>query len=95
MHNHDAYVQKMKAKLDEWNAELDKLSAKADAAEADAKLQYNEQIEGLRKQRDAARQKLEELASARDDAWDDVRQGVESAWEQMRDAFSAALGRFK
>jgi chromosome segregation ATPase len=95
MNNRDAYVQKMKAKLDEWNADLDKLSAKADAAEADAKLQYNKQIEGLRKQRDEARQKLEELASASDDAWDDVRQGVKSAWEKMSDAFSAALGRFK
>jgi SMC interacting uncharacterized protein involved in chromosome segregation len=52
MHDRDAYVQKMKAKLDEWNAELEKLSAKADVAEANAKLKYNEQIKMLRKQRD-------------------------------------------
>jgi uncharacterized coiled-coil DUF342 family protein len=95
MSDRDAYVQKMKAKLDEWNAELEKLSAKADAAEADAKLKYNEQITMLRKQRDEARQQLDELVSASDDAWDDLRQGVESAWGKVSNAFRTALGRFK
>ena len=40
MNERDAYVEKMKAKLDEWNAELDRLSAKMSAAEADANLEY-------------------------------------------------------
>ncbi|MFO8090271.1 MAG: hypothetical protein R6U13_10575 [Desulfatiglandaceae bacterium] len=30
----DAYVQQMKARMDEWNAEIDKLKAKADQAKA-------------------------------------------------------------
>jgi len=32
MADKDAYVQKLHAKLDEWNAEIDKLKAKADKA---------------------------------------------------------------
>ena len=32
----DAYVQKVKAKLDEWNAEIDRLEAQARQKEADA-----------------------------------------------------------
>ncbi len=32
MTDKDAYVQKLHAKLDEWNAEIDKLKAKADKA---------------------------------------------------------------
>ena len=48
MSERDLYVQEMKAKLDEWNAQVDRLLAKADAAQADAKLEYNEQVEALK-----------------------------------------------
>ncbi|XSG84548.1 MAG: hypothetical protein ACPW60_12535 [Methylohalobius sp. ZOD2] len=95
MSERDAYVQKMKAKLDEWNAELDKLSAKAEAAEADAKLEYQDQIDELEKLRNQARQKLGEVESASDDAWEDVRQGAEAALNEMNNAISNALKRFK
>ncbi|WP_022949679.1 sll1863 family stress response protein [Methylohalobius crimeensis] len=95
MNERDAYVQKMKAKLDEWNAELDKLSAQAEAAEADAKLEYQDQIDELEKLRNQARQKLGEVESASDDAWADVRQGAEAALNEMNNAFSNALKRFK
>ena len=37
----DAYVQKLKAKMDEWNAEIDKLAAKADQADAETKIKYH------------------------------------------------------
>lgn len=47
MSEKDAYVEKMKAKLDEWNAEIDKLQAKAKQAEADAEIQYNDEISAL------------------------------------------------
>ncbi len=33
----DAYVQKLKGKLDEWNTEIDKLQAKSEQIKADAK----------------------------------------------------------
>ena len=36
----EAYEKKMRAKLDEWGAQIDKLKAKADAAEADVQLEY-------------------------------------------------------
>jgi hypothetical protein len=32
----EAYEQKLQAQLDEWGAEIDKLKAKSDNAEADA-----------------------------------------------------------
>ena len=37
MENKDAYIQKLSARLDEWNAEIDKLRAKADKAESNRK----------------------------------------------------------
>lgn len=36
----DAYVQKLKAKLDEWNATIDKLQVKAEQKEAEFKIGF-------------------------------------------------------
>ena len=40
MINKEAYIQKLHAKIDEWNADIDTLKAKADQVEADAKIEY-------------------------------------------------------
>lgn len=95
MNKRDAYVEKMKAQLDEWNAEMDKLVARANAAEADMKLKYNEQIEALRKQREEANQRLRELQSASEAAWESLRAGMETAWEDMSKAVKDAASRFR
>ena len=44
----DAYVQKLKAQLDEWNADINKLEAKSHQAEAGAKIEYHKRIADLR-----------------------------------------------
>lgn len=68
-----AYEEKLQAQLDEWNAEIEKLKAKADKAEADAKIEYYEQIEKLREQQQEAQAKLNELRRAGEDAWEDLK----------------------
>ena len=47
---------KLQAQLDEWSAEIDKLKAKADKAEADAQLEYYKEIEELRSMQETASQ---------------------------------------
>ncbi|MGD2024995.1 MAG: hypothetical protein PVJ46_11520 [Methyloceanibacter sp.] len=95
MSERDLYVQEMKAKLDEWNAQVDRLLAKADAAQADAKHEYNEQVEALKKQREAAIQRLNELQSKSDDAWEDLKAGTDAAWDKMTSALKNAASRFQ
>jgi len=90
-----AYQQKLNAKLDEWNADINKLKAKADSAEADVKLEYHEQIENLKEKQTAAEQKLNELTQASDAAWEDLKAGTESAWNSLGNAVQNATARFK
>jgi hypothetical protein len=40
-------------------------------------------------------EKMAEFRSASDDAWRDLRAGMESAWEAMGSAMKAASSRFK
>ena len=45
MSERDVYVEKTKAMLDQWNAEIDKTKAKIDEAAADSKIRYQKQLE--------------------------------------------------
>lgn len=91
----EAYEQKLQAQLDEWSAEIDKLKARADDAEADAQLEYYKQIEELRSMQEAASNKLAELKDAGDDAWEDLKAGVDSARDSLGNALNSASARFK
>ena len=92
--NRDAYLEKAKAQLDEWNADLDKLEAKSRGAKADAKIKYDEQLTALRQRRDKAKQKFAEIQSASEDAWESLKQGAEDAWNSLKEAVTKAKSQF-
>ena len=95
MPNREAIVQKMKAKLDELNAEVSKLEAKAQGAEADLRLRYHDQIQTLKARREEAKAKLAEFRQAGDDAWQDLKIGLQGAWDILDEAIGSARERFK
>ncbi|QSR34526.1 coiled coil domain-containing protein [Marinobacterium iners] len=91
----EAYEKKLQAQLDEWSAEIDRLKAKADSQEADAQLKYYKEIEELRSLQAAANDKLVELKDSSDDAWEDLKAGVDSARDSLGHALRSAASRFK
>lgn len=91
----EAYEKKLQAQLDEWSADIDKLKAKADSAEANAQLEYYKQIEELRSMQDTAVDKLIELKDASDDSWEDLKAGIESAWDSLGNVLNSVASRFK
>jgi hypothetical protein len=95
MSKKQAYEKKLQAQLDEWSADIDKLKAKADAAAADEQLEYYKQIEQLQSMKDTANKKLTELKKAGDDAWEDIKVGIDSASDSLGSAFKSATSRFK
>lgn len=97
MSQRDVYEQKLRAKLDEWQAEIDLLRAKARSVHADANVEkeQEEEAERLEKQRDEMRERLNKMRDASDDAWDDLKDGAERAWGSISDSFEKARSRFK
>jgi predicted ATP-binding protein involved in virulence len=63
-----AYEEKLDAQLEEWNAQIALLKARADKAKAEAKIEYYKTIEALQHKQDEARTKLHELKTAGDEA---------------------------
>ena len=64
MTSRDAYVEKIKAQIDQWNAEINKFQAQARQAAADVKIEYEVQVADLKGRRDALRQRLADLQQA-------------------------------
>jgi chromosome segregation ATPase len=73
MSKRDEYVATMKRQLDEWNAEMDALEAKAQEAQEAAKLKFQEQLSALRTQRLAGEKKLEAVQTATEDSWERLK----------------------
>lgn len=92
--NRSAYVQKLKAKLDEWNAEIDVLEARARQKNAEARQDLEKEIENLKEKRAEARQRMEEMQRAGEGAWQDLKEGAEKASQAFGEALSAAKSRF-
>ena len=68
------------------------MSTKEDIVRAE----YHKQPGTLRSKRDHARSnKLDELESASEGAWHDLKAGVELAWESVSEAVRSATARFK
>jgi len=94
MSSRTEYLEKFKAKLDEWNADIVTLEAKAHESQAEAQAEYYKQVEALRKMRDDAQKQYGEMQNAATDAWDMLAEGTEKAWTAWADAFSDARSRF-
>ncbi|HWQ49292.1 MAG TPA: hypothetical protein VN414_10180 [Methanosarcina sp.] len=95
MENREEYQGNMEAQLREWGAGIDKLKARADQAAADTRQGYYDQIESLHAKQTSMQAKLQELKTSSDDAWGDLKEGLDHSWNHMRDSFNKAATRFE
>lgn len=95
MDSKDAYVQKLQAQLDEWKNELERLRIKADQADAEARIEYQKQVNELEARREEMRKHSEKVMQASEDSWKDMKQAADNAWREFDTAFRRALDRFK
>lgn len=80
-----AYQEQLESQLQELSAKIELVKAKAQEAEARAKIQYYDQLEDLRIKEKAARTKLSTLGRAGADSWEHVKEGVEAAMDDLRE----------
>ena len=95
MSSRDEYVRKMQAKLEEWNADIDKLAVKANEVSGDLRSEYDEQIAVLKAKQATARQKMEEMQKSGESAWQDLKAGIDLAWTAIGESIDSAKSRFK
>ena len=91
MSNRDIYIKKMKQQLDELNATMDALEAKAQEAKADARDKYKVEMHKLRQQSQLAIDKLDELKAAGEGSWENMV----AETDKVRDALVHSFHYFK
>ena len=94
MDKRDAYEKKQQARLDEWTAEIDKLKAKAERADAEARIKLIEDIGAAEAMQQQVEEQLKDLRSSTDDAWTDVKRGLDEAAESLGSSLRSAASRF-
>ena len=91
----DSYKEKMNAQLNEWNAQIDVLEAKAESAGAGLKVKRAEVIRDLRAKQNAASAQMTELDQATGEAWDKVKETADKLWDDLKTGLSAAHSKFR
>jgi len=86
------YEKKLQIQLDEFSAEIDRLKARADKAEEPW---HRQQVEMVQEKHRQAKEKLAELGDAGDDAWEDMKEGITTAWNAVGNAVKSAAKRFE
>ena len=90
-----AYRDKLEAKLREYRADIDKMKAKADGAEAGARIEYYKQIEMLNAKLSSVEGKLLDLKSAGEEKWESAKAAVEHSWGDLKHSLKDATSKIK
>jgi hypothetical protein len=91
----DAYVNRIKAQLDEARKQIDAFQERARGMKAEAAGSFRQQIETLRREERYAQARLRELSDASAEAWGSLRQGLDEASESLRRAVTRAANDFR
>ena len=95
MSTKQAYQREIEAKLESLDAQIVKLQAKAEQANAELKAKYQEQLRLLIERRETARLRLGELKRSSETAWETMKTGVDSAFSELQKAFDKAIAQFQ
>lgn len=88
--NRDEYVAKLKAQIDQWNAQM----ANWEKASEEVKNKYLQQLDEAKVRRDEAIEEMKRLQSASAEAWVQMLKGAETAFAAMQGAFERAKQGF-
>jgi ElaB/YqjD/DUF883 family membrane-anchored ribosome-binding protein len=95
MSTKEAYKQKINAELGLAQAKLVEFKAEVKNSAADVRVKYNEHLDELQGMVDTTKEKLKGLDSAGEDAWEHLKDGIESAWNSLGTALDDTAAKFK
>ena len=79
----EEYVEHMKAKVEEWNSEIDQLEDKARNSGAEIQDKAQALIGELDQKLAEGQEKLMNIAGTTDDTWVDIKSEAEVLWEDI------------
>jgi hypothetical protein len=89
------YVETLSAQVVEWDAQLDLLKYRAENAPAELQSAYRQKIAALLLKKKEAELKLQGISAASDDTWEEMKEGTENVWNEVRSDLHDAIMNIK
>ena len=77
-------VEKLSAQIVEWDVQIDRLKEQSENATAEAKLACSKAVSALQMKRDQAAEKLQGIGMVNEDEWEDIKDGAEQIWDEVK-----------
>ncbi len=90
-----AFLKRVESALETLDEDIDRIVAKAETVERDAKIRYEEEIDVLRMKREAVREKIERVREAGAGSWGTLKSGVLDATDDLKRAIEKAIERLR
>lgn len=94
MENKQTFQEKVEARIEQLDAEIDLLKAKARKVKAEAKLEAVDQLEKVDQERAGLQEQLKEFNASGKDAWQDLKGGINEALEDLEESLDQARSNF-
>jgi hypothetical protein len=89
------YQALMEKQLNEWKAQTERLKAGAGQMEAQAKAQYEKNLDLLHAKQEQAWENFYKLKNASEGAWGQFKANMDKAWGELKDAAERMTTQFK
>ena len=80
MDNRRIYTEKLTARLNELDAEIKRFEARLNSKKVDIQVEYQQQIDELKKSKEQAAEKLKQVNESGGEAWQEMKDGLEKSW---------------
>ncbi|PWQ93826.1 hypothetical protein [Leucothrix arctica] len=95
MNTKEDYQQKIQAELELTQVKITELKARAKLASADERVSYKEHIHDMEQKLATTKTKLKVFSEAGDEAWEELKSGVDTAWKSFSASVQKASDKFK
>ena len=91
----DIFREKMEAQLKDWKTKFEMLEEKATKATGETKVELVKAIDELRRKNEALKEKWNALQKESGAAWETMKEGVEKAASELKEAVDKVIARFR
>lgn len=88
-------VAKLHKRINKASRKIDKLALQTHLAKADAKVAFDERIKALESQKNKFRDEIHHLKYLSSTAWEDLAEGCQKSWSEMKSSLRKAASEFK
>lgn len=95
MSNHKDFIDKISAKLQDWDYETDRLEHRLNDLKEEAKDKMQETINALKDKKNEMIAQLEELESVTEEVAEDIKDGLDISWTGLDFGLTTAMADIK